>query len=434
MSPLRITLLYLSALAATTSGAQTLGIVQTKPEGVRSVAVEDRFMVPYTATIPGTNVTFEMLPVPGGVVRLGPPQGKTDDDKPTDDGYGVSRPLLVQVDPFWIGKHEVTWAEYRRFMVLNDSFAKIQQLRQLASPESDQQATVAAVVKPLKALWAAIHAEPNFVDGVTSPTPLYYPDVTYESGEAPELPAVSMTQYAARQYTKWLSRISQIEHRLPSEAEWEYAARAGTDKRPNDLVKHAWHDENADYAAHHVGKLAPNAWGLHDTLGNAAEWVLDGLPDGLPDGPPDGLADGPAKRAADPTSEPIPVATATRWPTGTYPHIAKGGYWDAAAEHCRVAGRLLSSSDWKENDPNLPKSPWWFSDEPAFGVGFRVLRPLRPMDKATKKRVWEIDHQDLLDDVRDRLAEQRGKLEAVDANTPQTIEQLDSQEVSELIE
>ncbi len=71
-------------------------------------------------------------------------------------------------------------------------------------------------------------------------------------------------------------------YRLPSEAEWEYACRAGTtsvypfEGDENALERSAWFKRNSDEKVHEVGKKLPNAWGLHDMLGNAWEWCQDG--------------------------------------------------------------------------------------------------------------------------------------------------------------
>ena len=100
----------------------TRGIVATAPEGVRSVKVDGGFMVPYVEKIPGTDVSFEMIPVPGGEFLMGSPTSEANRSK--DEGPQVR----VKVEPFWIGKTEVTWAEYRSYMAMYDAFKKLQRL------------------------------------------------------------------------------------------------------------------------------------------------------------------------------------------------------------------------------------------------------------------------------------------------------------------
>ena len=94
-------------------------------------------------------------------------------------------------------------------------------------------------------------------------------------------PAISMTQHAARTFCKWLSAKTGRYYRLPTEAEWEYACRAGTTTRyswgddASKIDDYAWYYENSNDKYQKVGKKLPNPWGLFDMHGNVAEWVLD---------------------------------------------------------------------------------------------------------------------------------------------------------------
>jgi hypothetical protein len=90
----------------------------------------------------------------------------------------------------------------------------------------------------------------------------------------------------------------------------------------------------------------------------------------------------------------------------------------------RSAARHKSADDeeWKISDPNIPLSPWWYTEEAAQAVGMRIIRPLRPLTDDEKKRVWELDVADLRQDVQDRLREGRGALGVADQSLPAALE------------
>jgi formylglycine-generating enzyme required for sulfatase activity len=190
-------------------------------------------------------------------------------------------------------------------------------------------------------------------------------------------PAIAMTQFAARQYTKWLTMKTGRFHRLGTEAEWEYACRAGTTTTysfgddTDQLSAYAWSFENSDDKYHTVGTRKPNAWGLYDMHGNVAEWVLDGFDEaGYP------AAEGPL---ADPVA----------WPTGEYPRVVRGGSWDDDPEQLRSAARRGSRPEWKLIDPQVPKSIWYHTSIQT--VGFRVVRPVTPPPREDWELYWEAD-------------------------------------------
>lgn len=347
-------------------------------------------MVPYLETIPGTEVSFEMLPIPAGKFTLGSPASEP--GRSADEGPQVE----INVEPFWMGKHEVTWGEYLEFTKLTNVFEKF-------NDQGLRQVTVE-----------------NQVDAVTAPSKLYDPGFTFETGDDPRQPAVSMSQFAAKQYTKWLSLLTGDFYRLPTEAEWEYACRAGTQTAyyfgddPSQLPQYAWYYENAeeDYVTAKVGQFKPNPWGLLDMHGNVWEWVIDGYEE-----------KGYAKLAAAQQQGDLAV----NWPTKRFPRVLRGGSWYSEdPARLRSAARLASDDDqWRSYDPNTPKSPWWFASDEGQTVGFRIVRPVHPPPKSQWSNFWDADLEEIQRDADRRIdKEGRGKRGIIDPDLPKAIKAL----------
>jgi len=349
------------------------GISKTKPANGPFVPIDGGkggYMVAYTQAFERTNISFEMIPVPGGEVTIGSPAsepGRSDDEGPQ---------FTVKLEPFWIAKTELTWGEYNTFMRSYDVFKRLasSNIRQV-TPESQ-------------------------VDAITVPTPLYDPGKTYEYGDDKSQPAVTMTQYSAKQYTKWLSGLTEVQYRLPTEAEWEYAARAGSKTAysfgddPAELEKYAVFGRE-DGAAK-VGSKAPNAFGLHDMHGNVWEWTIDQF-----------AVKGFEKFAG----KSLSGFDATYWPTEADSRCVRGGGWQDPAERVRSSARMGSvDKEWKEEDPNIPLSPWWYTTDPARMVGMRLVRSAAPLSDELIRNFWEIDVDAIKDAVDARILEGRGVL------------------------
>ncbi|HID82286.1 MAG TPA: hypothetical protein EYH06_01000 [Chromatiales bacterium] len=106
------------------------------------------------------------------------------------------------------------------------------------------------------------------------------PENNWQQKNWRDLPAVSISWFMAQRFAKELSKLDKhYNYRLPTEAEWEYAARAGsTDLRPwplDDLEEHAWFINNSGDEPQPVATRKPNAFGLHDMIGNVWEWTAD---------------------------------------------------------------------------------------------------------------------------------------------------------------
>ena len=387
--------------------AAAKGMATAKPAEGPAVQVDGGYMVPYTETIPGTEVTFEMVPIPGGEFLLGSPE--SENDRADDEGPQVR----VKVEPFWIGKCEVTWDEYQSFMAMYDVFKKLQLLA------ANREWTAAAATHDWQLVrshaWNGKVEEEWDVDAVTSATPLYDASFTYAAGEEPNQPAVTMTQFAARQYTKWLSGITGHDYRLPTEAEWEYAARAGTTTAysfgddPAELGDYGWFDENADFQTHPVGEKKPNPWGLHDMHGNVAEWTLDEYQE-----------DAYAKLG----DGPVDAATAVRWPTKVFPRSIRGGSWLLTAPASPQRRPLQVGREGVE-----ALGPEYSAQSLVVhrGSGHRrghADRAAAQADVCRREaaRVGRRTSTTSAQDVRDRLREGRGVMGVADKDLPAAIE------------
>ncbi len=338
-------LCFLASTVATsmliTASAQDRPPVLEIPEALASGEAE---MKPYKELVEQADVKFEMLPIPGGKFLMGSPEDE--DDRKEDEGPQRK----VEIAPFWMAKTEITWDVYDVWASELDIFRR-KALNLKSSPRD-------------------AFADPFNISQPTKP----YTDMTFGMGKR-GYPAICMTQHAARTFCKWLSAKTGRYYRLPTEAEWEYACRAGTTTAysfgddPDELEDYAWYFDNTDEGYEKAGKKKPNPWGLHDMHGNVAEWVLDQY-----DEEGYGLVDG---QLANPLAIPMEL----------YPRTVRGGGWNQFPEDCRSAARGASDEEWKKQDPQIPKSIWYHTD--ALHVGFRIVRPLVEPSEEEKAERWE---------------------------------------------
>ncbi len=273
-------------------------------ENPAAEAADQNGMKAYTEHIPGTEVKLDLVPIPGGTFKMGSPAseaGHKDDEGPQID---------VKISPFWMGKYEITWQQYELWGL------KLDRKRR-------------AVLKD-----AAITEWDKTADALANPTSPYS-DMSFGMGKE-GYPAICMTQFAAKMYCKWLSAKTGHYYRLPTEAEWEFACRAGKETAysfgddPKELKKYGWYGDSEDGSEsgnsnekyHKVGLKKPNPWGLFDMHGNVAEWCLDQYAPETYKNLAGGLVDNPL----------IPA-------TKPYPHVVRGGSWIDSPESCRSAAR-----------------------------------------------------------------------------------------------
>ncbi|MCE5206653.1 MAG: SUMF1/EgtB/PvdO family nonheme iron enzyme [Porphyromonadaceae bacterium] len=300
--------------------------------------------VDYIEQIPGTAVSLPMKAIPGGKFMMGSPEKepfRNPDESPQHE---------VTVSPFFMAEVETTWDQFWAFYAETMSEGRI-------PPEVIYENNLTAMN----------------VDAISGPTPPFgFPDQGWGQGDRP---AITMTHYAAETFCQWLSAKTGKKYRLPTEAEWEYAARGGTRTAyffpgsPKDFSKHGFmrnifkpktdsisayvvYDLNSDSRTQPPSAVLPNPYGLKNMLGNVMEYTADKY---------DPQAYG--KQSAG-TRNPL-VTQGENW-------VIRGGSYTSDASEVRSAARAFSQHDaWLKTDPQQPKSIWWYSD--IKGIGFRVV-------------------------------------------------------------
>jgi len=306
----------------------------------------------FNEKLPGTAVSFNMLAIPGGQFKMGSPEDETFRRK--DEG-----PVReVQVDSFWMAEIEVSWDEYLAFFTATSS-----QGRKEAVEEEETDA----------------------VSGATPPWGA--PDQGWGKGSRP---AITMSHHAAETYCRWLTQVTGRKYRLPTEAEWEYAARGGTDTpyffegSPKDfesdgffkkifgantevLDKYVIYQGNSPDRTQEPVKVEANPFGLKNMLGNVAEFCADYYDPTVYGKYPSGVVKNP------------------RGPRSGNEHVVRGGSFLSSPKDVRVARRdYTRTTDWLVTDPQIPKSIWWYSDTKS--VGFRVVCEYHPEELTNGKK------------------------------------------------
>ena len=275
----------------------------------------------YTFTIPGSVINCKMMPIKAGSFLMG--SNVADKNKNADE----SPQRNIAIAAFWMDAKEVTRDAFDVFYADETT------------------------------------SENSKVDAVTRPSPQYI-DFSRGMGKEGGYPVNSLSQYAAIMYCRWLYNKTGIFYRLPTEAEWEYACRAGSTTTyyfGNDeklLDKYAWYKNNSDNKFQKTGLKLPNAWGLYDMLGNVSEWTLDQYQERRMDSLQENMAN------------PFAAPSMAR-----YPKALRGGGYTEEANQLRSAARFKSDPLWNRRDPQIPKSKWWLTDAPS--VGFRIICPLK---------------------------------------------------------
>ena len=308
----------------------------------KTATVVDKFE-DFEEQLPGTPLTFKMIAIPGGTFKMGSPEKEVfhkEDESPVHN---------VTISPFFMSEVEVTWDLYWAF------FAN----------------TMTEGRTPPETIYAN-NSRPD-VDAISGPTaPFGAPDQGWGQGDRP---AITMTHYAAETFCQWLSLKTGKKYRLPTEAEWEYAARGGTEtpyffpgdpkdfsdkgfwrkffKANTDVIStYAIYAKNSKNKTQLPSEVNANPFGLKNMMGNVMEYCADKY---------DPKA---YSKRGDNATNPI-SQEGTEW-------VVRGGYYVSDASDIRCASRDYTRHDaWLKTDPQQPKSIWWYSD--IRGIGFRIV-------------------------------------------------------------
>ena len=311
---------------------------------VHTAAAEISTFSNYTETIPGTTASISMIAVPGGEYLMGSPENepfRKDDEGPQ---------RKVRISPFFMGEYEVTWDQFWSFYTETMSEGRTPPSKVYANNSRED------------------------IDAVSGPTPPFgFPDQGWGMGDRP---AITMTHYSAETFCQWLSLKTGRKYRLPTEAEWEYAARGGTStpyffegnpkKFSNEgflkgifkpdtvgINGYAIYVNNSSNRSQEPMKVKANPFGLKNMLGNVMEYCSDWY------------SEDTYSKIADGTTDP-------KGPAEGKEHVVRGGLYNSDAAELRSAARSHTQHDkWLKTDPQNPKSIWWYSD--IKGIGFRIV-------------------------------------------------------------
>ena len=323
---------------------QLAGVPETGGGEVFTEATRVTEFADYTEKIPGTSASINMVAVPGGTFMMGSPEKepfRRSDESPQ---------RKVTVSPFFMGEIEVTWNQFWAFYAETMSEGRT----------------------PPEVIYAN-NTRPD-VDAVSGPTPPFgYPDQGWGMGDRP---VITLTHYSAETFCQWLSMKTGKHYRLPTEAEWEYAARGGTDTPyffegsprkyssrgfwrgifgPDTTLINSYvvYAGNSRSRTEEPGEVKANPFGLKNMLGNVMEYCSDWY-------------------AEDAYSQLTDGAVDPKGPASGTEYVVRGGAYTDDAADLRCAARSHTEHDaWLKTDPQNPKSIWWYSD--IKGIGFRVV-------------------------------------------------------------